>query len=197
MTFLLAAALLVGGIYSWLKVQQAIEDLGGRILNEHASQRGKIGRARFGLESGDMIVGNLGTSKRMDYTVIGDNVNLASRLQGLCKYFDCSILVGEGTYSAARGEFLFRVVDRVSVMGRDNDDFIYELVVPLSVARQEDLENARRTEVAFEHFQNRGFLDAVRLDEGMANKRLLDRCEKFLIDPPEADWDGVFRPDFK
>ena len=166
---------------------KAFEDLGG-----------KLGRARFGIESGDMMVGNLGTTKRMDYTVIGDNVNLASRLQGLCKYYGCAILVGEGTFEAAKSEFLFQTIDRVSVMGRENDDLIYELVSPVAEASEMMIRNARDMDLAFQLYSQRQFEEARNLYDRLGtNRRLADRCAKFVVEPPNLDWDAVFRPDFK
>ena len=84
-------------------------------------------RCRIGINSGEAIVGNLGAQTRLDYTAIGDEVNLASRLEGLGKYYGTSILISEATYQLVAEQVIARPIDRVSVAGRKRPTLVYEL----------------------------------------------------------------------
>jgi adenylate cyclase len=156
-------------------------------------------RARIGIASGHMLVGNVGTPDRFSYTVIGDTVNLASRLEGLNKLYGTPILVSESTFAAARGRVVARPVDLVQVKGTHRGIRVYE---PLCLAEEDDA-NAREiaawSEQAFTAYLAKDFLGAAEyfarvglLRPGdKASAVLQARCRAYLVSPPQADWTGV------
>jgi adenylate cyclase len=151
---------------------------------------------RFGLHRANVMVGNFGAPEHMSYTALGDGVNLASRLEGLCKVYHVSALASAAIVEQARGEFAFRLLDRVAVKGKHEPVDVYELVGARALATNE-VRTATRYEEALRAYFARDFRRARTLlvdlvaDDGPS--RVLDgRCMAMLADPPPLEWDGVY-----
>jgi adenylate cyclase len=163
-------------------------------------------KARTGINSGPMLVGNLGSKYRFAYGVLGDQVNLGSRLEGLNKVYGTEILIGENTARLVEGAFWLREVDMVRVLGRAQPVRIYELVAKAGAAGSAELEKASKAYASgLEAYRLRIWDEALALfgqtltacpNDGPARTMIL-RCEAFQITPPPEGWDGVFDQVFK
>ena len=150
---------------------------------------------RFGLHRATVMVGHFGSPARLSYTALGDGVNLAARLEGLCKQYGIAILASETVVAATRESFQFRLVDFVAVKGKQTAVKVYELLGAVG-ASIPNLAVARRYEVAFEAYARRDFARAMEILKAQVEDTpsgvLFARCEHLLAEPPPADWDGVF-----
>jgi len=155
---------------------------------------------RFGINTGDMVVGNMGTSNKMVYTIMGNAVNLAARLEGVNKQYDTGgILISEYTRAQLGGEFVLRPLSRVRVVGIKTPLRLYELLEIASEASPELLEMIKNWEQAFSFYENRDFQSAQDIFQTICDKnkndltakKYLNRCVKFISSPPdEKTWDN-------
>ena len=153
----------------------------------------------LGVNSGPVNVGNIGSDKRLSWTVMGDNVNLASRLEGMTKQYHVGVLVNETTHAATNGQFVAREVDKIRVKGKKHPVTIYELLAPGAELKEYESLLADYN-AALESYRAQDWIDAAgKLGNIMMTRPydgptqvLLQRCIEFMDDPPAADWDGVY-----
>ncbi|MEI6305308.1 MAG: GAF domain-containing protein [Deltaproteobacteria bacterium] len=156
----------------------------------------------IGLNTDNVVSGNIGSPKRMDYTVIGDGVNLASRLESACKQYYARILISENTYAKLRGTYRMRDIDDVVVKGKTQPVRIYEI---LDYYSDESFPNMMEVTGYFKEgrqaYRNgdwakavKSFGEALRLHpQDKLSQNYIDRCEHLKANPPDGIWDGVWK----
>lgn len=158
---------------------------------------GKRVATRIGVNSGDMVVGNVGAEKRFSYTVMGDCVNLAARLESGGKQFGTAILVGDTARDMCGDSVIFRKVDKIRVVGRDKPVDIYEPLGKPGHVSEDALHIKTAYEQALAHIHALNFPDARKILETLANSedlvsvKMLERLHRLEMNPPGPDWDRV------
>jgi adenylate cyclase len=155
---------------------------------------------RIGINTGDMVVGNMGTIKKMDYTIMGSAVNLASRLEGVNKQYGTWVLISQATYDAGGKDFTTRQMDRVRVVGINEPVRLYELIDEKETTDSKLEEAIDIFHLGQELFESKAwdnalknFQDVLKIlpNDGPANV-FAERCKQYKKKPPPDTWDGVF-----
>ncbi len=155
----------------------------------------------IGLNTDTVVSGNIGSPKRMDYTMIGDGVNLAARLESACKQYYARILISENTYKKLRGTYYAREIDRVVVKGKTEPVGIFEI---LDYHTEETFPGMMDLLGYFKHGLDQyrqgnwgqattAFKDALNCNPAdKLSQVYIDRCDQLKTDPPAQDWNGVW-----
>jgi adenylate cyclase len=183
----------------------AMQDAATRLREVYATRGWPLLHVGIGINTGVMSVGNMGSEFRRAYTVLGDSVNLASRLEALTKYYGVGIIVSETTRAATEAVFHYRELDRILVQGKEDAVSIHEPLVVRALSGtdlpEEVAEHCRIYEQMLQAYRARDWDGAERalerLGQGGESMGLVrcfrDRIEHFRAAPPPGDWAGVYR----
>jgi adenylate cyclase len=172
-------------------------------LQEEYEKRGlPIIDIGIGLNTGEVSVGNMGSQTVRSYTVMGDAVNLASRLEGINKTYGTRIIISEFTYNQVKDDFICREVDWVRVKGKALPVKIYELIAEGKIQQQPSAtqELLKWFQDGYAKYHEKSwslaldcFTTALNLKpDDEVSKVYLSRCQEYLVEPPPDNWDGVF-----
>ena len=158
--------------------------------------RGKQLKARIGLGTGEMLVGNIGSRRRFNYTVMGDTVNLTARLESANKTYGTAILAAEATRNGVGDGITWREIDRVRVVGREQPESIFEPIALNGSVSPADEELNSVFSTALDEYRSRRFETAARLFEALAprdsaSRVFAARARRWQANPPAEPWDAV------
>ncbi len=182
--------------FSAIQMQKTLN----KLREDHTARKKHLKmHVRIGINTGDMIVGNMGGKERFDYTVIGDSVNLAARLEAANKYYGTNIIISQNTYQYVQESVVVRELDTIVVKGKTEGTTIYELIGMRDDSISDD--DHKITELYNEGirlYRNRQWKEAIeyfneltqKYPHDIPGKIYLERSQAFLENPPPADWDG-------
>jgi adenylate cyclase len=170
-------------------------------LRENWKEKGKPQlKMRIGLCTGNAVVGNMGSESRMDYTMMGDTVNTAARLEGINKIYDIYTLVSESTFIAADSHIATREIDTINVVGKKEPVTIYQLLGYAGDVDDLTKRTNERYAAGLRAYRNQNWDKAILSfnaaldispDDG-PSKKMINRCNEYKVDPPEENWNGSY-----
>jgi adenylate cyclase len=182
--------------FAALDMQKRLKEL----RSEWGKQGGQELHMRIGLNTGNMVVGNMGSQNRMDYTMMGDAVNLASRLEMTNKLYMTATMISEFTYEHVKDDVEVRELDIIRVIGKEQPIKIYELLGRKGEIDERMREIIPQFQEGFDYYKNRQWEEGIVCFENILNVHdddgpslvYFERCITFQNYPPDEDWDGVF-----
>ncbi|MCE5252323.1 adenylate/guanylate cyclase domain-containing protein [bacterium] len=187
----------VKACFAAIEMQKKLVEMRKKLKEEGRAEL----RARVGINSGVMVVGNMGSREIFDYTVMGDNVNLSSRLEGANKVYSTYIMCSEATRKMAENEIITRELDLIRVKGKTEGVKVHEIIARKSEGidetKQRVIDAYNSGIVAYKERRWQDginlFKEALAVDsEDGPSKVYLERCTEYLDNPPADDWDGIF-----
>jgi adenylate cyclase len=172
-----------------------------RELNVKFKEEGRLQiQARIGLNSGRVLVGNVGSTNRLSYTVIGDEVNLGARLEAANKYYGTYTMISERTYELAKDHIEARELDVIRVVGKEKPVKIYELIDRKGQIQETKREVVKLYEDGLKMYRKKEWQKAIELFRKALNQdphdgpslTYIERCKGYIQDPPPENWDGVY-----
>jgi adenylate cyclase len=185
-------------LHSAVAMKAAEKELNKIVLEENLSPVPLF--TRIGINTGEMVVGNMGAENKMDYTIMGNAVNLAARLEGVNKqYRTGGILMSEYTREKIGDEFLIRRLDRVRVVGINTPLRLFEVLNLQNLADESEKIAVEKWEKALDFYEKQQFSQALELFNALIQSNpedrvaglYIERCEAYIKQPPPADWDAV------
>lgn len=184
---------------SSIRMKQIEDQLNSLLLNQKIIDTPLL--TRIGINSGDMFVGNMGTTNKFNYTMMGHAVNLASRLEGVNKQYKTYQMISEYTYEQVKNEIIGRRLDRVRVVNINIPVRLYELIALKDEIKPETMEFLKVFERGLDEFEKRSWKESMKIfNEALKIKKddqptliYIDRCNTYLTKKaPSASWDGVY-----
>ncbi len=189
--------------HAYLACKSAIENqnrLRDLRNNKWKKERKPLFDIRIGINTGELIVGNMGSENRLNYTAIGDTVNVASRLEAINKYYNTQIICSDGTQKLVKNKIVTRKLDLVTVKGKTQAGSIYEVIGLKDQIPAKEQTFIKRYEEALNLYTTRKFEQGLKLfsechkekpnDE--ATKVFMERCVYYIANPPNERWNGVY-----
>lgn len=201
------------GVYSAIEMQRKQIELDAFWTRENRPEIVRQMRTRIGLNTGAAVVGNMGSRRRFNYTMMGDNVNLGARCESAAKSYGVYTMITEDTYNGARAvkdDVVYRFLDQIIVQGRTLPVKVYEVLEQRDRVTPEAISCIELYEKAYRTYLERDWEEAIRLftrssaleplqperDDGIKtnpSRVMIARCGVMKVSPPEDDWDGVYR----